>query len=805
MYLKKSILALAVSMAASSAFASTITLDGSPFVGDLVYEGGATLQGQVTGADVPVQFNNTEFKGNFINQAAIKATGYDSLALLLESAAIGDASLGAESFTGDFINTGSIVGEGESTGAVKLHNTTGGSIYNRAGAVISATGADSKGLHLSGASFNGVVQNDGLISGSDVGLDIDSNEAGTKTSTLSRIDNAGTIQATDAQGRAILIDGATIYGADRHLINTGKIVGGAVGIEFDHMTLEGDPLWPAEPGAENFFQIVHEEGEISGGQHAILGAAGRVDLLWGNSEGRGEAVIRGDIDGVAMTYVLGPVQYHGNVISSEVVRVVQAGTLNLNHAHTVIDGNLDVLGGTLGMPISDATRLDTPVLKVTGDATLAAGSKVLLVAKGSDFAAGGKEYQLIDASTLNVADNVKIQSSSALLNVKGYTIENGQMKVVVETGTEDNFEELVTRGGGNANAVSAGRQFMTVAGILGRDNPNDPVLAALAKAGSDEKAIAAIIKQMSPEANGGSAAAALGSQNLVSGVISSRSSNLRGLSSGEGIDGTGFWLQALSSDASQGVRSGIEGYDADSKGLALGVDRKLNDQTTLGLSYSFVDTDVQSDSGNKTQVDSHVLTAYGSWSQDNFFVDAGVNYGINHNESTRYIAGTKAEGNYDSTMFGLNAMAGYGFDTGFGLLVEPRVAARYSNIKIDGFTEKGSSAALTTGDQRLEVGEIGAGVRLAGVFAMGNGSLEPEMTMMTYHDLIGDKSSSTSAFVLGGDTFVTSGATPTRNSYEVGFGATYKLGNVSVGASYDRLMKTGYDADAFTAKVRYDF
>lgn len=49
------------------------------------------------------------------------------------------------------------------------------------------------------------------------------------------------------------------------------------------------------------------------------------------------------------------------------------------------------------------------------------------------------------------------------------------------------------------------------------------------------------------------------------------------------------------------------------------------------------------------------------------------------------------------------------------------------------------------------------------------------------------------------------GVTPTRNSYEAGIGAEYKLGAVTIGGRYERLMKTGFDADAFTAKVRYDF
>ncbi len=59
--------------------------------------------------------------------------------------------------------------------------------------------------------------------------------------------------------------------------------------------------------------------------------------------------------------------------------------------------------------------------------------------------------------------------------------------------------------------------------------------------------------------------------------------------------------------------------------------------------------------------------------------------------------------------------------------------------------------------------------------------------------------------MLGGAPFTTSGAKPARDSYELGLGATYRIGAWSVGGSYDYLTKADFNADTFTAKVRYDF
>ena len=44
---------------------------------------------------------------------------------------------------------------------------------------------------------------------------------------------------------------------------------------------------------------------------------------------------------------------------------------------------------------------------------------------------------------------------------------------------------------------------------------------------------------------------------------------------------------------------------------------------------------------------------------------------------------------------------------------------------------------------------------------------------------------------------------PSRNSYKAGLGANHKQGAVSIGASYDYVGKSGFDADVFSARVQY--
>ena len=264
-------------------------------------------------------------------------------------------------------------------------------------------------------------------------------------------------------------------------------------------------------------------------------------------------------------------------------------------------------------------------------------------------------------------------------------------------------------------------------------------------------------------------------------------------------------MQTLYSDANQDMRDGVAGFNAYSRGIAVGADGKLNDQLTLGLAYSYLNTDVNGKAGSKTEVDSHAFTLYGGFEQGNYFVDAALTYGMNDNDSQRNIGNTKAKADYDSNLFGVNLVGGYTYHITPDLLIEPRIAARYSLVDIDGYREKGSSAALKVKDQRYEVAELGAGFRVAASYPLGQGTLTPQAKLMAFHDFAADEASSTSTFTLGNTPFVTSGAGAVRNSYEAGIGADYRLGAVTLGLNYDYVGKSGFDADTFSAKVRYDF
>lgn len=583
---------------------------------------------------------------------------------------------------------------------------------------------------------------------------------------VEQIINSGTIQA---DGTAITIEGFTTN--QPWILNTGNIIGGVNAIDAS--------------GALN-----------------RPGGTG-VEMKWN------AGTIKGNLVGMHEVAIEGPVIFDGQSLEARFVDIGwtadnATGHLELKQAHTTI--STDILqvaqGASLGLTLSSATDVQRALVTVSGDAVFEANSQIKLAARGSDFSVEGTTYTLLEAGRL-VDQGLSVVSSSALLNVDSYAV-NGNTIISTVTGKgTDEVASNIASNGASGNAQTAIKRFSPLLGSLGTNNPDDPVFLAFANA--DEAQLAQLSEQLAPDVSGGSVRAAVAGQNLISNAVANRTSGIRGQSSGESFKATGFWVQGLYSDAEQQRRNGIAGYNAYSHGVAIGTDGKVTDQLTLGLAYSFLNTAVNGTTGNKTDVESHAFTLYSGFESGAYFLDGNLTYGINDNSGKRQIASSTAQSDYDSTVLGLNLVGGYTYRINSNLLVEPRLASRYNQVRIDDYKEKGSAAALKVEDQRYESFDLGAGVRIAGSYSLAQGRIEPQAKLMAYHDFAADQTSSTSTFVLGGTPFVTTGAKPARNSYEMGVGVDYLLGAVTLGASYDYVGKSSFSADTFTARVRYDF
>ena len=801
-----------------------VGFEGAKIRGDLVNNADITANGQyVDGLDLDVAdlegtIVTTEVSGDVINNGFIELTGEGSAGIVLDGAhaknlinngtidVLDDSDgtgaekargieLGNSTLAGGVLNTGSMIVTGEGAKGITAFSTglgltsIGGDIDNQGN--LSVSGNNSIGIELDNIKFGNNLLNNGGLSAtgsSATGLLIDD------TSYNSIVNNGGIVarsvggDGTHANAIVVLDStGPQSYNGTNGIINTGNIIADGTAIKIGSRE-------PGDAGTDTTF-ITQNDGLIRGGDNAIVGNQRTVLHFNGGT-------IDGAISGLQAMDVNGAAEYIGNSIGAKEVRV-RGGQLNLSELHTDVSGNLSIdSGAALQVRMSDSTDVATPVVSVGGTASFASGSKLNVTANPDDFTGTrqGTSYTLVSANDIQNS-GLAVESTSALLKIKSFQIGQKLVTAVVTSKDGEEARDTLKNQASSRNAQNAITPF--VDSVLGQMSADDKVFKAFTTASEAE--LAKLSEQLAPQVNGGATHAAMGTQSLVSSAINTRLGSSSGLSSGDVLQETGVWVKALHSDADQSRRNSIDGFDASTNGIIIGADGKLNEQTTLGLAYSYASTDVDSDDNNSTDVKSQAITGYGSWENGPLFVDASLTFGKGDNESKRHVAGTTAKADYDSDLFGINVLGGYGFKVGDGYIIEPRAALRYSNLKIDGYDEKGSSAALSVGGQRIEVGELGAGVRFAKDFAVGTGTLKPELTLIAYHDFIADQADTTSAFVLGGNAFVSNAAAPTRDSYEAGLGTEYSVGAVTFGASYNYLSKADFNADTFALKARYDF
>ncbi|MBT9302151.1 autotransporter outer membrane beta-barrel domain-containing protein [Pseudomonas sp. TAE6080] len=693
-----------------------------------------------------IRLHGTTVAGDVSNTGVVRMTGVNSLAMVLDRGGLSPISIG-----GKILNSGTLSVTGDDSWAFEVETPTSPLRIENSG-LISANGAATAG----------VVFYDG---------------------TVDYILNTGTIEAKGEKADAFDFHGATFAQnsapGSRGIVNRGIISADGVAIYAD-IDEQTSP-----------FEINQQAGEIRSNSGTAIDAANLASLNWSGGK------IVGDVLGVTGVNITGQADFTGKSIASPVS--INAGSLNLSDAGTAITGGLNVASGAgVDMRLSNSVVPTTPYLTVNGAANFAQGSNVTLSAKPGDFTAvpSGIEYTLLQASSVQ-NNGLTVASSSSLLDVFSYSADAQTVKAVVGLKSDEQVQEDLGGVGAGAASVTALNELKNE--VLGQLSEDDAVFQAVANAGTAQQ-LAQIGEQLKPDVNRGALDVALSGQTVINGAILNRLAGQR-----DGSERGGVWVQGLSSNMDQDGRGGDNGYSANSSGMAVGVDGRLNDATTVGAAYSYLNSNIHSDLGNKTEVQGNALSLYGNWSLQNWFVDGSLSYGFNDNDSKRHVAGTTAKGSYDSRALSASVLGGYSFKPSDRVLIEPRVAARYSSVRMDGFNEKGSSAALSTGSQRYEVGELGAGVRLAGNLPLGAGTLQPEATLMAYHDLMGGRVAQTSSFVMGGSAFTVTGASVARNSYEASLGLNYQVSALTVGASYTRQARSGFDADGVMVKARYAF
>lgn len=458
-------------------------------------------------------------------------------------------------------------------------------------------------------------------------------------------------------------------------------------------------------------------------------------------------------------------------------------------------GNLDT--GQLQFTGAAVNFVSTNRLEVQLSGTVQLGSSVIITGAAANANA-------VPTITDNFLFDFSLSNDGAG-NVKVTVARNNDLGSIGTSATQGAgaaIQPLLS----DANAAQEFKDFATLLSTTGRTS---------AQIENDLESIA-------PTVDGSATQAVSGAIGNSAGVVSTRLASLRtgsgvsGMAAGDLSQGLKVWGQAFGASGEQDRRGGVDGYDFDTYGMAVGVDTQgIAENLTMGLAFSYANTDADSDNANstETEVDTYLFTLYGDYNFGEGIYAAGqLGYGWSDIERNRFnvggVAGRTANGDFDADQILARLEVGRDYMMDNGLIITPNVLANYASVDSDSFTETGAGAFnLTEDTDRNSVFEMGVGVKFSGQIQQPNGDyLKPELSLGYRYDFLEDEVDTTSNFAGGGASFQTEGAKPEQNRFNIGAGLTYlSTTNWEFQAQYNFDTREDYSAHSGYLRAAYKF
>ncbi|CAA7627304.1 Outer membrane autotransporter barrel domain-containing protein (fragment) [Candidatus Terasakiella magnetica] len=330
--------------------------------------------------------------------------------------------------------------------------------------------------------------------------------------------------------------------------------------------------------------------------------------------------------------------------------------------------------------------------------------------------------------------------------------------------------------------------------------------------------------QLRPSTNGSTTQAALGAVGQAINTISIRTDSVRaasadtnggtGVSSGESLRGLGVWTQGFGSSATQDKRLGVDGYSADTYGLAFGADVKVMEPVRVGVSFAYARTNV-ADSGSRDgsgqNINSYIGSLYGTYTANRWYVDGAVTYGKHDYSGTRVIAITgaatqTAKSSYSGEQYGAKAELGVPFPVG-PATVTPLLSLAYNHLNQDAYTETNAAAALSVGSSSTDSIKSGLGAKVSATVAQwGDWNVKPNARAIWNHEFNSSSHNQTSAYVDGGSSFTNASSEIASESFNLGIGLDLaSVRNTTLSAKYDAGLSDRYVSHTGSLQARMEF
>ncbi len=189
---------------------------------------------------------------------------------------------------------------------------------------------------------------------------------------------------------------------------------------------------------------------------------------------------------------------------------------------------------------------------------------------------------------------------------------------------------------------------------------------------------------------------------------------------------------------------GLNGFDYDMGGFAVGGDYEVNDNLVIGAGFGFADSNIDLDCGfGSSDIDSFMSSVYGTYFIDRAYLEGVFTYGDHSYDNSRKISISDLQGiassSHDADAFTGLLEGGYTFSLN-SLAIQPYASLFYAYLNEAGFQEFGTeSLNMHIGSSKTNDWASELGLRLSQDFKTSPGTLTPEFKAAWQYDFDVDR------------------------------------------------------------------
>lgn len=250
----------------------------------------------------------------------------------------------------------------------------------------------------------------------------------------------------------------------------------------------------------------------------------------------------------------------------------------------------------------------------------------------------------------------------------------------------------------------------------------------------------------------------------------------------------GLWAKGTANVLDQHKRNQIEGFKAESTGIAVGYDWIPNDFTMVGIgqSYTKVNTTDYTDQRNSVETRSLQTTVYSTFvpyekCQENttqtVYLETMLAIASHKYDTIRNIVigplTAQANASFYGWHYGMQADLGYAFISQDNYIVAPIARFRYTYLDIGNYSENSAGGLnLTVQNDDVDEAVAGLGVRWAVKRDFVQAVYVPEFSIFLLYDFAGQAQEMQSNFLGGGNSFYVNSVKPAQYIQQYGAGIT---------------------------------